>query len=168
MPSMASRRTAIGPPPHRRVDAAFDLSWQPSFTNACWPSFQTQIFVNLCHRYARFHHDHQRHDSIRNRRVTHWWRRTWDGAISRPVSTSVSFEDPPFGVAEWVAFSPPLDPGRSAATVRLFSRFDEDLQLTWDGWSGVLGPDRLPLARMPSSATRAATKLLARRALYSS
>jgi hypothetical protein len=145
MPSIASRRTAIGPHPHRRVVAAFDLSWQPSFTNACWPSFQTQIFVDLCHRYARFHHDHQRHDSMRNRRITHWWRRTWDGAISRPIPPSGSFEEPPFGVAEWVAFSPPLDSALSAGTASLVSRFDEDLQLTWDGWSGVLDQIDCPL-----------------------
>lgn len=140
MPSMAFRRSVMGPPPKRQTDAAFDHSWQPSYANGCWPHFQAKTFVDLHRRYARFHHDHQRQDSVRNRRVTHWWRRTWDGAISRQVSTSVSFEDPPFGVAEWVAFSPPLDPGLSARAAQdsLILHFEEDLQLTWDSWSGVL------------------------------
>lgn len=112
--------------------------------DGCWPHFQAITFVDLHRRYARFHHDHQRHDSVRDRRVTHWWRRTWDGAISRQVSTSVSFEDPPFGVAEWVAFSPPLDYGLStrAAQDNLILHFEEDLQLTWDSWSGVLNQVR--------------------------
>jgi hypothetical protein len=135
----------MGPPPKRQSDAAFDRSWQPSHANGRWPHFQATTFIDLHRRYARFHYDHQRHDSVRNRRVTNWWRRTWDGAISRQVSTSVSFEDPPFGVAEWVAFSPSLDYGlsaRAAAQDNLILHFEEDLQLTRDSWSGVLNQVR--------------------------
>lgn len=140
MPSIASRRTAMRRPPRRPGNAAFDLAWKPSFTNERWPHFQVTGFVDLCRRYARFHDLHRRRDSIGNRRVTHWWRRTWEGATSRPCSADDSFEDPPFGVAEWVAFSPPLDPHASAGAAQdsLILRFEEDLQLTWDSWSGVL------------------------------
>jgi hypothetical protein len=51
-----------------------------------------------------------------------------------------TFEDPPFGVAEWVAFSPQPDPHPSAGAAQhgLMLRFEEDLQLTWDSWSRVL------------------------------
>ena len=138
MPSMASRRKAIERPPHRRIDTAFDDEWQPPFADAAWPSFQTRTFIDLSRRYARFHHDHHRLDSVRTRRVTHWWRRSWDGAIARPITLGVCFDDPPFGVAEWVAFSLPIHPASSASMVSLVSRFDEDLQLTWDTWSCVL------------------------------
>lgn len=50
------------------------------------------------------------------------------------------FEDPPFGVAEWVAFSPMRDRHLSAGGVRysLVEHFEEDLQLTWDSWSELL------------------------------
>ncbi len=138
--SIASRRSVAAPCPKHQPVAAVDRSWQKSFANGCWPHFQSKIFVCLCHLYAQFHDDHQRHDSVRDRRITHWWRRTWDGAIARQISASISFEVPPFGVAEWVAFSPPQNPTLSprAAQNSLILHFEEDLQLTWDTWSGLL------------------------------
>jgi len=41
-------------------------------------------------------------------------------------------------VAEWAAFRAPLFSDRTASADALLSRFDDDLQLTWDSWAGVL------------------------------
>jgi len=62
--------------------------------------------VDLCRRYTRFHDRRLRHDSLFDRHVTHWWRRSWEGAIARSCAADVAFEEPPFGIAEWVRFSP--------------------------------------------------------------
>lgn len=140
MLSMGASRAVMPPPSHRHTDAAFARAWRSPVANEHWPHFQAKTFVDLHRRYAQFHHDHQRQDSAGNRQVTHWWRRTWEGAISRPVSTDVWFEEPPFGLAEWIAFSAPCETGLSARAAhdRLTLHFEEDLQLTWDSWSGVL------------------------------
>jgi len=138
MPSMALRRASMQPSPKMRDHPAPCSAWQPSFSNALWPSFHTQEFRDLCARYAQFHAGRQRDDGDRGHWVTHWWRRTWEGAVSRPIPPGITFEDPPFGVAEWLAFSPDHESGEGADMPKLLSRFDEDLQLTWDSWSGVL------------------------------
>ena len=123
--------------------------------NSCSPTRSTTVKATSCSpsqfhgqeglaatlaRCARFHDLHRKEDSIRNRRVTHWWRRGWKGAISRPCLADDTFEDPLFGVAEWVAFSPQPDSHTSAGAAQhgLMLRFEEDLQLTWDSWSRVL------------------------------
>ncbi len=141
VPPIGSMRTVavVSPRPARPADAAFDRSWRPAFTAEHWPHFQARSFVDLCRRYARFHDLHRQHDSLCDRHVTHWWRRSWEGAISRPCPVGDTFEDPPFGIAEWVAFSQ-IDRHASARTAQgnLVVRFEEDLQLTWDAWSVVV------------------------------
>ena len=139
VPSIGSMRMGMSPWPARQAGALVDRFWNPSFTVRRWPHFRTRSFVGLCRRYTRFHDLRLRHDSLFDREVTHWWRRSWEGAIARPCTADVAFEEPPFGIAEWVAFSP-VDWHESAKAVpgRLAARFEEDLQLTWDAWSAVM------------------------------
>ena len=138
MASMATRRTRLGSPAHRHLDLDVDPVQAPEFAGACWPGFETQSFIDLCHHYARFCHRRLAQADMRTHRVLHWWRRSWDGAIARPVTARIAFNHPPFGVAEWAAFRAPLFSDRTASADALLSRFDDDLQLTWDSWAGVL------------------------------
>src|ERR1019366_4007207 len=96
---------------------------------------QTQNFVDLCRKHAQLHHEHQRRESceIAVARTGRGGRGT---TRSHPASPSRSR---PFGAAERVALSP-FDPCSTTDTVSLFSLFAEDLQLTWDSWSGL--PDQ--------------------------
>ena len=139
VPSIGSMRPAMSPWPARQARALVDRFWRPSFTARRWPHFRTVSFVGLCRRYERFHHLCLRHDGLLDHEVTHWWRRSWEGATARPCTADVAFEEPPFGIAEWVAFSPvDWHESTKAASSRLIARFEEDLQLTWDAWSVVV------------------------------
>ena len=139
VPSIGSMRTAMSPWPARHAGALVDRVWRPSFTARRWPHFRTVSFVGLCRRYERFHHLCLRQDNLSDRHVTHWWRRSWEGATARPCTADVAFEEPPFGIAEWVAFSPvDWHESTKAAPGRLIARFEEDLQLTWDAWAAVV------------------------------
>jgi hypothetical protein len=68
-------------------------------------------------------------------------------------SAHTAFDDPPFGVAEWIAFSPEPDSKQSPATnhFNLAVRFEEDLQITWNGWSELLKqmPNNSPIGLHP-------------------
>ena len=66
--------------------------------------------------------------------------------MARICAPDQTFEETPFGVAEWFNFAPRTD--RKASTdvdpVRLALRFEQDLQRTWKSWADViahLGPD---------------------------
>lgn len=53
------------------------------------------------------------------------------GAASRPCAPDETFEEWPFGIAEWVAFSQTdRHASAGAAQDRLILHFEEDLQLT--------------------------------------
>ena len=71
----------------------------------------------------------------------------------RICSAQTSFLDPPFGVAEWIAFSPEPDSKQSPEKNHdnLVVRFEVDLQITWNGWSELLKqmPSRSPIGLHP-------------------
>lgn len=127
---------AINPPDEPRWDG----SWKPPFGTQDWPHFQAPAFVDLCRRFSRLTHIHRERDTPNDRPATAWWRRTWQGATQRPCSAQTTFDDPPFGVAEWFAFSkqPTSKRSRWAAQQALALRFEQDLQLTWLAWSELL------------------------------
>lgn len=143
LPLFGSTRVAASPPPRRA--ASKGPSSAPGFSRQSWPHFHTKRFLALYQRYSRFHNRLQQFNSAANH-VTLCWRRSWEGAMARICTPDRPLEDPPFGVAEWLAFAPRTD--RNASTDvyadRLTIRFEQDLQLTWDAWAGVinhLGPD---------------------------
>lgn len=115
-------------------------SWKAPFGAQHWPHFQATAFVDLCGRFSRITHLHRERDTPNDTGATAWWHRTWQGATARPCSVQTSFDDPPFGVAEWVAFSkqPASSTSRRAAQQALALRFEQDLQLTWLAWSELL------------------------------
>ena len=90
--------------------------------------------------FSRTAHAHRQRDAPSDRGATAWWHRSWQGARARACSAETSFEDPPFGVAEWVAFSkqPASRTSRRAAQQALSQRFEQDLQVTWLAWSELL------------------------------
>jgi hypothetical protein len=127
---------AITPPD----EPPWDASWKAPFGTQQWPHFQATAFVDLCRRFSRITHLHRERDTPNDRHATAWWRRTWQGATARPCSAQTTFDDPPFGVAEWVAFStqPASKASRWVAHQTMALRFEEDLQLTWLAWSELL------------------------------
>lgn len=127
----------------------WDSSWKAPFGTQHWPHFQTTAFLDLSRRFSRMTSLHSERDTPNDRRATAWWQRTWQGATSRPCSAQTTFDDPPFGVAEWVAFSkqPASRISRRAAQQALALRFEQDLQITWRAWSELL-------QQMPQSASK--------------
>lgn len=124
--------------PSRVPVAPFGNSSAPSFSRQWWPHFHTKRFLTLCDRYSRYgRRRDQSDDSAPHRRATLWWRRSWDGAIARGRATSVdTFDDPPFGISEWLAFAPRAH--ALASDVILGRRFEDDLHLTWNAWLGII------------------------------
>lgn len=136
---------AITPPD----EPPWDGSWRPPFGAQHWPHFQATAFVDLCRRFSRITRLHRERDTPNDRRATAWWRRTWQGATARTCSAQTTFDDPPFGVAEWFAFSTPpaSKTSRWAAHQTLALRFEQDIQLTWLAWSELL-------EQMPKSSSK--------------
>ena len=118
----------------------WDSSWKVPFGTQHWPHFQTTAFLDLSRRFSRMTSLHRERDTPNDRRATAWWRRAWQGAMSRPCSAQTTFDDPPFGVAEWIAFSkqPASKTSRRATQQALALRFEQDLQITWRAWSELL------------------------------
>jgi hypothetical protein len=118
----------------------WDSSWKAPFGTQHWPHFQATAFLDLSRRFSRMTSLHRERDTPNDRRTTAWWQRAWQGATSRPGSARTTFEDPPFGVAEWVAFSkqPASRTSQRAAQQDLALRFEQDLQITWRAWSELL------------------------------
>ncbi len=127
-----------------------DSSWKAPFGTQHWPHFQTTSFLDLSRRFSRMTSLHREQDTRNDRRTTMWWRRAWQGAMSRPYSAQTTFDDPPFGVAEWIAFSkqPTSKTSRRAAQQALALRFEQDLQITWRAWSELL-------QQMPKNSSKA-------------
>ena len=119
---------------------ASNTLWIAPFTKRQWPHFQSKAFIDLCRRLGRVSEDHRKHDDPFSRHITRWWHRAWQGANARICSAQTSFLDPPFGVAEWIAFSPEPDSKQSPEKNHdnLVVRFEVDLQITWNGWSELL------------------------------
>jgi hypothetical protein len=129
--------------------SAFDVTWKVPFSKQQWPHFHTAVFIELCRRFDRRDTLHRQHDVPRDRRTTAWWRRTWQGATARHCLAHTIFDVPPFGVAEWFAFSTAPAPQASgwATQHTLMARFEQDLQLTWLAWSELL-------KQMPSNSSK--------------
>jgi len=72
-----------------------------------------------------------------------------------PLLNQTTFEDPPFGVAEWVAFSKQQASSLSRRTAQqaLALRFEQDLQITWRAWFELL-------QQMPKSSSKGLHPLL--------
>lgn len=113
---------------------------EPGFSRALWPRFHTRSFLSLYRRYSHFAARLQALTLPHQRQATHWWRRSWEGALSRPCESETSFICPPFGIAEWACYSllpkPPRPQG--ATFLNLNQRFEQDLRLTWQAWDGVV------------------------------
>jgi hypothetical protein len=135
--------------PDWHCESALNRTWTTPFTRQLWPHFQGFVFVDLCRRFSHFHAVHREQDGVPDRRVTRWWRRAWQGASARVCSTHTAFADPPFGVAEWLAFSaqPALETSAASNHQALALRFEQDLAITWSAWSVLL-------RQMPSSAPK--------------
>ena len=127
---------AVTPPD----ESPWNSSWKAPFGTQHWPHFQAAAFLDLSRRFGRMTSLHREHDTPNDRRTTAWWQKAWQGATSRPCSAQTTFEDPPFGVAEWVAFSkqPASKLSRRTAQQALALRFEQDLQITWRAWSELL------------------------------
>src|ERR1039457_4978624 len=112
----------------------------PAFSRRHWPRFHTRRFLSLCRRYLRFCDRLQQLNSPRQREVTKWWRKSWEGAISRQCDVNAEFAYPPFGIAEWACYS--ILPGRflkrPVIQQRLGLNFEQDLRSTWQAWESVL------------------------------
>ena len=134
-------------------ESASNTEWLAPFTKGRWPHFQSKAFADLCRLFCRLNEHHRKSDDPTNCRTTWWWRRAWQGATARTCSAHTTFDDPPFGVAEWIAFSPEPDSKQSPATnhFNLVLRFEEDLQITWHGWSELLKqmPTNSPIGLHP-------------------
>lgn len=116
------------------------LAREPPFSREDWPHFYTRDFLALYHRYARAQVQQQRLEHPDHQLATLCWRRTWNGAIARACAVGNVFAEPPFGIAEWLAFADPVSL-RSPAKLRtasLVERFDEDLVHTWTAWMQLL------------------------------
>ena len=112
----------------------------PGYSRSRWPGFHSRRFLVLYRRYVGFL-DRLRQPGLASRRhVTAWWRRSWEGAFSRPCTPDQVLSEPPFGIAEWLAFAATVQGpgGTGALPADLHHRFDHDLARTWDAWSSVL------------------------------
>ena len=114
--------------------------FEPCFSRDAWPHFHSRPFIKLYQRYVRAVQLLQRRDTIHSQPVTHWWRRSWEGAVAQPLAEPTVSPFPPFGIAEWLGFAPhpmprpkPSEPYRS-----LGARFEQDLQDTWEAWRQLL------------------------------
>jgi len=112
----------------------------PEFSSLYWPRFHTRRFLTLCRRYGRFRDRLQQLQSPRQREVTAWWRRSWEGAISRQCDSITAFAYPPFGISEWASYSlmPPRLLKRKAVQQRIGLHFEQDLRATWQAWDCVI------------------------------
>lgn len=112
----------------------------PAFTRLLWPRFHTKRFLSLCRRYGQFCDRLQQLNSPRQREVTQWWRKSWEGAISRQCDVTTAFTCPPFGIAEWACYSvlPTRLLKRPVVQQRLGLHFEQDLRSTWQAWDHVI------------------------------
>lgn len=124
--------------PHRLLPIPPQI--EPCFSRDAWRHFHSRPFIKLYQRYVRAVQLLQRRDTIHSQPVTHWWRRSWEGAVAQPLAESNASPFPPFGIAEWLGFVPhpmprpkPSEPYRSLA-----ARFEQDLQDTWEAWRQLL------------------------------
>jgi hypothetical protein len=112
----------------------------PGYLQQDWPQFYSKRFLSLCQRYSRFYNSLQQLTSPREHEITRWWRRSWEGAISRQCDVTTAFTDPPLGITEWAFFS--IVPARflksGAIQQRMDLRFEHDLRATWQAWNSVI------------------------------
>jgi hypothetical protein len=148
MPSIAQLRAGIDAPASARTVEP-KSRWAPPFARQFWPHFHGAGFVDMCRRFSRFDAQHREQDDSKDQRTTDWWRRSWQGATARACSANTDFDDPPFGVAEWLAFrsQPALWTSATSNHRALVQHFEQDLESTWDAWS-------LLLKQMPGATQR--------------
>ena len=122
-----------------KIDAPTNLT-KPTFSRLLWPHFWKKNFLSLYHRYQHFLVQLQALTSPRQRQVTHWWRRSWEGAVNRSYDATTMLEFPPFGISEWLSFSilPSQQLLSDALLQYLTFRFEHDLRTTWQAWHDVL------------------------------
>lgn len=112
----------------------------PGFSRRYWRRFHTRRFLSLCRRYSHFCDRLQQLNLPRQREATLWWRRSWEGAISRQCDETTTFTDPPFGIAEWACFSvlPNRMLKRAVIEQQIGLRLEQDLRSTWHAWYSVI------------------------------
>ena len=113
---------------------------EPPYSRLLWPRFCTKRFLTLYQRYQEFLATLQTLTSPRQCQVTHWWRRSWEGAVARSCEATTDMEFPPFGISEWLSFSKMPDRTLRSGTLFHFLvlRFEHDLRQTWEAWDAVI------------------------------
>jgi len=113
-----------------------------SFGPRLWPHFYHKNFTGLAKQVARWFSmmTALTAPSPEQAETTLWWRRSWQGAIARACTANTTFDDPPFGLAEWAGFAParPSNLSRPQWQQWLGHRLERDLETTWHAWSSIL------------------------------
>lgn len=119
-----------------------DIAHTVSFSPRLWPHFHHKHFSGLANQLGRWFRmmTAMSAASPEHAETTLWWRRSWEGAISRTCTATTKFDVPPFGLAEWLGFTPvrPSNLSRPQWQHWLGLRLERDLEFTWNAWFAIL------------------------------